>query len=369
MKLNLDYKLLLFLTFSFFILCIFQNSTHQSDWSKKDLLFMYQLISTDHPGMVNQEDTNFATNAQQAFVQAQSNLEVAKTEEEKVSILQNFAQSFNDSHVRVFFANAKKINQNKELNFPLQFQVKEENNIIWIRIPTFDIQAKQRNEFNKIIELLPAYQNSKKIVFDLRGNTGGNSCFGSKIVAALFGNDYYQYYKEKSIEKITVDWRATPNNINHVNNMYHSFIKQFGPESNETLWIKKVYEGIKEAYDNGHLFFSELEPKATALEPTYNALTAQIIVIVDNACMSACLGFIDDLYAMNYPITLIGQTTKADTLYMDIRQEQLPSGKGVFSFPIKVYRNRPRGHNQPYHPDILLPLGNEDIIKENISNL
>jgi len=37
---------------------------------------------------------------------------------------------------------------------------------------------------------------------------------------------------------------------------------------------------------------------------------------------------------------------------MEVRSLDLPSGIGVFYFPIKVYRNRVRSDNQPYIPDI-----------------
>jgi hypothetical protein len=37
---------------------------------------------------------------------------------------------------------------------------------------------------------------------------------------------------------------------------------------------------------------------------------------------------------------------------MEVRTVDLPSGLGTFSYPIKVYRNRSRGDNVPYMPNI-----------------
>jgi hypothetical protein len=37
---------------------------------------------------------------------------------------------------------------------------------------------------------------------------------------------------------------------------------------------------------------------------------------------------------------------------MEVRSLPLPSGTGIFFFPIKVYRNRPRLDNEPYIPNI-----------------
>ena len=55
---------------------------------------------------------------------------------------------------------------------------------------------------------------------------------------------------------------------------------------------------------------------------------------------------------MTKNIVLIGQKTKADRLYMEVRSLTLPSGSGNFFFPIKVYRNRLRLDNEHYIPDI-----------------
>jgi hypothetical protein len=46
----------------------------------------------------------------------------------------------------------------------------------------------------------------------------------------------------------------------------------------------------------------------------------------------------------------IGRETAADSLYMEIRKQALPSGLPVITVPMKVYRGRPRGLNVTYKP-------------------
>jgi hypothetical protein len=46
----------------------------------------------------------------------------------------------------------------------------------------------------------------------------------------------------------------------------------------------------------------------------------------------------------------IGRETAADSLYMEIRKQTLPSGLAAVSVPMKVYRGRPRGLNVSYKP-------------------
>jgi hypothetical protein len=46
----------------------------------------------------------------------------------------------------------------------------------------------------------------------------------------------------------------------------------------------------------------------------------------------------------------VGRETSADSLYMEIRKQALPSGLATISVPMKVYRGRVRGLNVSYKP-------------------
>ena len=74
--------------------------------------------------------------------------------------------------------------------------------------------------------------------------------------------------------------------------------------------------------------------------------------LTDHACFSACLDFADVI--LNIPDVIhIGLETKADAVYIDNRAVWLPSGNGRLGFSMKVYRNRQRGHNESYVPDLI----------------
>ena len=47
----------------------------------------------------------------------------------------------------------------------------------------------------------------------------------------------------------------------------------------------------------------------------------------------------------------VAQMDGALSVYMDIRPQPLPSGLSRISVPMKVYRGRGRGSNEPYVPD------------------
>lgn len=74
-----------------------------------------------------------------------------------------------------------------------------------------------------------------------------------------------------------------------------------------------------------------------------------MIVLADASCGSACLDALD-LWKQLGAIQ-VGVETSADTVYMDVRPEPLPSGLARISIPMKVFRGRTRGFNEALVPE------------------
>jgi hypothetical protein len=84
------------------------------------------------------------------------------------------------------------------------------------------------------------------------------------------------------------------------------------------------------------------------IDPAKANTRATVYVLTDATCASACLDAMDVWKALG--AIHVGRETSADSLYMETRAQPLPSGYGQLSVPMKVYRGRPRGANQPYRP-------------------
>ena len=229
--------------------------------------------------------------------------------------------------------------------------------IAWITVPTFDPNEQQQKQLNDIIAQLPKYRTFDSIVFDVRNNGGGNSTWGTKILAALFGQDYVEEQIKKMRQHVYVEWRASKENADY---LIQNAIIQFGPNSQEAESYKNVSEIMVQALSKREpLAREELDNSAQGIQKTVvlhkKLCSAKIILLVNQGCFSACLDFIDEIKAVDPSVTLVGKTTGADTLYMDVRRVNLPSSYGMFIFPMKVWRNRPRSNNQPYNPDIDYP--------------
>ena len=77
-------------------------------------------------------------------------------------------------------------------------------------------------------------------------------------------------------------------------------------------------------------------------------MAGPVYVLTDPVCSSACLDAVD-LWKAAGAIQL-GRETSADTVYMDVRGQALPSDLASLVIPMKVWRGRARGNNVPQRP-------------------
>jgi hypothetical protein len=95
-------------------------------------------------------------------------------------------------------------------------------------------------------------------------------------------------------------------NIEYFQNVWEQFKKEFGQESNQTQYIHSILKGMQSSFAQGQPYYCEFSytNQYNGKPSNIPMVTAKIIVIIDNRCVSACLDFIDELKAMNYPIML-----------------------------------------------------------------
>jgi hypothetical protein len=114
-------------------------------------------------------------------------------------------------------------------------------------------------------------------------------------------------------------------------------------------WFDATVDGLAAAHDRGEPLwrFTEPKPAKTPGEPPAPP-AGPVYFVTDSGCASACLDAADLWGALG--AIQVGQETSADTLYMDVRPDTLPSGLSRIIVPMKVYRGRTRGSNEPLRP-------------------
>lgn len=182
------------------------------------------------------------------------------------------------------------------------------------------------------------------IVLDLRGNNGGSSDWSRQIAAVLWGE---QRFAKLGIDSDSVEWRASEANITSLSTTREQRKAILSPEARS--WFDRTIAGMTEAHARGEPLWRDTEDQEPAVpgDPPVPP-RGPVYFITDAGCGSACLDAADLWRALG--AIQIGQETSADTLYMDVRQDVLPSGATRMSVPMKVYRGRKRGSNVPLDP-------------------
>ena len=218
-------------------------------------------------------------------------------------------------------------------------------NNAWIGLGSFNASAASPQ--GKALAALQAEVESKAatlraadaIVFDLRGNSGGSSAWIYALARTLWGADWVTQHAPRSQG---VDWRVSKGNLAEI----ESFRGQVGNDPQVLAWIDAIEAGMRKATIEGEVLWrqgDEDDREAAVPKAATTAMRARAYILTDNRCASACLDAVDLLKALG--AVQVGQETSADTLYMDVRDQRLPSGRGEAVIPMKVYRGRARGNN------------------------
>jgi hypothetical protein len=224
-------------------------------------------------------------------------------------------------------------------------------NAYWITLPSFQTgnenTAKLKGIIKTIGETAEALRNADTIVFDMRGNTGGNSSWGDQILKTLWGREIFDYAGRGWS---FIDWRVSEGNI-RANNYYADlYLGIEGEEGGRVKYFRGLAAALQKERDAGKTFY-----RITNTTPTKDQKpeppSAKIYLLTNYTCFSACLDFADTVRSIP-GATHIGSPTRADAIYIDNWAEPLPSGLARLSYSMKVYRGRTRGHNEPYIPHI-----------------
>lgn len=224
------------------------------------------------------------------------------------------------------------------------------DNCIWISLPTFRPTGEDRESLKQIIRSLPERRNATVIVFDVRGNRGGNSQWGSDVLRALYGDAYYEF-RRQTLQRLGtyVEWRASRQNHQYINRRAQELEREFGRGSPIVRMMRTVDRKIQRAVERGKVLCQHRDSRSVAAlgRRPVNPVKDRVFLLTDGRCGSSCLDFADELFAMQ-TVKHVGFPTNADSNYAEVRSEVLPSSISRLTFAMKVYRHRVRPANTPY---------------------
>ncbi len=186
------------------------------------------------------------------------------------------------------------------------------------------------------------------VVLDLRGNGGGSSHWSELVAQALWGDDWMASHQLPAIEAI--EWRASDDNLKAIQAYFDEWTAA-NADAQRINWARRIIDGMTAARAAGQPYWrdgnDQTAPEEARPAPT-RVVRGPVFVLTDAGCGSACLDAVDLWKAMGG--IQIGRETSADTVYMDVRGDELPSGLVQIAIPMKVWRGRQRGNNEPQRP-------------------
>ena len=224
----------------------------------------------------------------------------------------------------------------------------------WVSLPSFngDPESEPGKALSSVVATLSkegkALRAAPAIVLDLRGNGGGSSDWSHQIGRSIWGEGALAALPPN---KATVMWRASAANLAALDEAYRQRMKSGSLSRDAQRWFEESIRGLRGAIASGESVWHPPSNAVTKAPPPglpAHRLSGPVYVITDFNCMSACLDAVDLWRALG--AIHLGQETSADTLYMEVREAKLPSGVGVITVPMKVYRGRARGNNEPVVP-------------------
>lgn len=223
----------------------------------------------------------------------------------------------------------------------------------WINVSNFTPSAADNSALDKMLSRIRNINDASLVVLDTRGNRGGNSLVGVEILSALLGPQVVNDLDEQS--RAYAMWRVSPFALSTLSKHLSSMESSYGKNSEIykfTFSLSKAMEfALKEKKD----WLRQTNTSSTVQEKLKGSnaqgFKGKLALVTDSFCASACLDFADLVLAVPGAIHL-GLPTSADTLYIDIGSQSLPSG-AHFWLPLKVWRDRTRGNNQNYDPQFV----------------
>ena len=232
--------------------------------------------------------------------------------------------------------------------------------VLWIRAANFSLNQEDAKELDAMLPGIRRLKRVRTIVFDTRSNGGGDSSVGGRIFLAATGGLDYDLRGIEKLPRVYAQWRVSDVSIRTAAEDVIHAKTVYGPESSRIDSALAFWDGLRRARSNGQQWYDQWEgskwgyrvdrKEIVQRHGKLRSFSGQVVLVTDSHCASACLDFAD-LVRLVPGAVHVGKTTSADSVYIDIGWVNMPSGNGLI-MPLKVWRNRLRGNNEPLVPDV-----------------
>jgi hypothetical protein len=241
---------------------------------------------------------------------------------------------------------------------------KREDGVLWIAARNFDLRPEDEADLKLMLDELRRTSGIKHVVFDLRGNRGGDSSVGWRLFEAVTGGLGFDEAGIEALPRTYAQWRVSDASISAARTRIDRSIDLHGADSERTRQAREFLDSLVAARDRGQPWLEQSAGHRITREEVarrhgrLKRFSGTVVMVTDHGCASACLDMVDLVKLVPGSIHL-GQATSADSVYIDVGWMPLPSGNTLM-LPLKVWRNRVRGNNEPVVPELAVAGDIED---------
>lgn len=220
----------------------------------------------------------------------------------------------------------------------------------WVGMPDFN-GATSGAAYEKLYPQLAALRMDGWIVFDLRGNGGGDSSWGSRALAALYGSAYAEKLGGTAVYGKQLI--ATPATVA----LYRDYASkpEYAASRDEMARALARLEAAMEAGKPMAELCGSSEAEAAARKAAVPRHPGRLRVaaVINRSCFSSCMAFLQRIRALDDALVL-GEATVGYSPYGEINRFALPSGRGALGIPSALYLST-QATREPFAPDIAYP--------------
>ncbi|MDT4818311.1 hypothetical protein FQZ97_514040 [compost metagenome] len=219
--------------------------------------------------------------------------------------------------------------------------------IYWIHASNFMLKDEEGASFEKLLDRVRDLESAEAVVIDTRGNNGGNSLVGTRILYALMKDAFPKNFESSA----AAYWRVSSLARKTLETHRVAARRMEGAESFGYKFVDGLLTSMNAAALRGDSMVKQDSMSLDADQELVEGgapFRGKLVLVTDSNCGSACLNFVEEVLSIPGAIH-VGSTTSTDTRYTDVAIVSLPSAATLW-VPLKVWKGRKRGDNVPYVP-------------------
>jgi hypothetical protein len=232
----------------------------------------------------------------------------------------------------------------------------------WVQLGNFKEETALKALETELLAGQDRFRSAPFVVFDLRGNGGGNSTWGGRFASILWGADAVEGRRLAEQSSNPADhgkyWRRSKAAAAKM----HAAAAEYAAEGPDFADIAKYWrelgDTIAAAKDDGLYQDECCRPKprpAVVPRPQY---AGKVFVVTDAGCFSSCVVVMNTLKRMG--AIQVGEASGQNEVYGEsVGPFSLPSGLGWYRVPASIIR-QPRSSLGGLPPDIPWPGAMDD---------